>query len=79
MCNSTDIRRPLCLIESAVSSRNLGRPGAAALEPDELASNLELRGVMETLCNSLKEAKKVDKVCLTPPTPENLLNTKRGN
>lgn len=36
--------------------RNLGRRGAAALEPDELASNPESRGVVETLCNSLKEA-----------------------
>ncbi len=36
-------------------ARNLGRRGAAALEPEELASNPELRGVVETLCNSLKE------------------------
>ncbi len=49
-------------------ARNLGRRGTATLEPDELASNPELRGVVETLCNSLRgvAAKKIDKVCLTP-------------
>ncbi len=36
--------------------RKLRRRDPATLQPDELASNPELRGVVETLCNSLKEA-----------------------